>query len=45
MKKEYISPELSEIQFDTEDVLSFSVINSDTEGETDFGLIPFPDNW
>ena len=41
MKKEYISPELSEIQFDTEDVLSFSVIEDNTEGK-EIGPIPFP---
>ena len=40
MKKEYISPELSEIQFDTEDVLSFSVIEDNTEGK-EIGKLPF----
>ena len=43
MKKEYISPELSEIQFDTEDVLTHSIIAPDGSKEDEYGQLPF--NW
>ncbi len=41
MKKEYSSPELSEIQFDTEDVLKDSIVDAGDSEETEVGKIPF----